>query len=136
MAALWKVFVVVILATFTQVFADRPTGPQRLGAWSDAEGDGGIQKALQFAISEYNKASNDMYISKVHRIISSRKQVVAGMKYYMEIEVVTTSCKTLDSTLTNCPNQENMTSKIQRCTFEVLSVPWLKTNALKYSFCR
>ncbi|XP_075452406.1 cystatin-like [Ascaphus truei] len=135
MAVVLKVFVVLILATFTQVIADRQTGSQLLGGWRDAkEDDEGIQMALQFAMTEYNKESNDMYISKVHRIISLKKQVVAGIKYLMKVEVITTSCEKSKYTMENCPNRRN-TSTIKRCTFEVLSVPWRKITELRRHFC-
>ncbi|XP_075452405.1 cystatin-like [Ascaphus truei] len=135
MAVVLKVFVVLILATFTQVIADRQTRPQLLGGWRKAkEDDKGIQMALQFAMTEYNKESNDMYISKVHRIISLKKQVVAGMRYLMTVEVITTSCEKSKYTMENCPNSRN-TSTITRCTFEVLSVPWQKITELRQHFC-
>ncbi|XP_075450866.1 cystatin-like [Ascaphus truei] len=130
MAVVLKVFVVLIL-----VFADRQTRPQLVRGWIDVNDDEEIQKALKFAMTEYNKASNDVYISKVHRIISLKKQVVAGMKYLMKVEIVTTSCKKSKFTMENCPNKGN-TSKIKRCTFEVLSVPWLKITKLTQNICR
>lgn len=42
------------------------------------ENDEGLQRALQFAMAEYNKASNDKYSSRVVRVISAKRQVGAG----------------------------------------------------------
>lgn len=41
----------------------------------DPENDEGLERALQFAMTAYNRASNDMYTSRVVRIISAEKQV-------------------------------------------------------------
>lgn len=35
----------------------------------------GVQQALNFALSEYNKASNDAYHSRAMRVVRARKQV-------------------------------------------------------------
>lgn len=43
----------------------------------DANNDEGLQRALEFAMAEYNRASNDMYSSRVVRIISAKRQVGA-----------------------------------------------------------
>lgn len=55
--------------------------PRLLGAPVDidnTDNDEGLQRALQFAVTEYNKASNDMYSSRVVRIISAKRQVGDG----------------------------------------------------------
>lgn len=54
--------------------------PRLVGAPVDvdnADNDEGLQRALRFAMAEYNKASNDMYSSRVVRVISAKKQVGA-----------------------------------------------------------
>lgn len=52
--------------------------PRLLGGLEDAnENDEGVQRALQFAMSEYNKASNDKYSSRVARVVRAQKQVGA-----------------------------------------------------------
>lgn len=54
--------------------------PRLLGAPVDIENtdnDESFQRALQFAVAEYNKASNDMYSSRVVRVISAKRQVGA-----------------------------------------------------------
>lgn len=43
----------------------------------NADNDEGLQRALRFAMAEYNKASNDMYSSRVVRVISAKRQVGA-----------------------------------------------------------
>ncbi|EOB03086.1 Cystatin, partial [Anas platyrhynchos] len=57
-----------------------------------AENDKGLQHALQFAMAQYNRASNDMYSSKVVRVISAKRQLVSGIKYTIEVEIGRTTC--------------------------------------------
>ena len=53
--------------------------PRLLGAPVPVdENDEGLQRALQFAMAEYNRASNDKYSSRVVRVISAKRQVGAG----------------------------------------------------------
>lgn len=50
-----------------------------LGAPEDvSENNKGLQQALQFAMAQYNRASNDKYSSRVVRVISAQRQVGAG----------------------------------------------------------
>lgn len=44
---------------------------------TDTANDSGLHRALQFAMEQYNKGSNDMYASRVVRIISAKRQVGA-----------------------------------------------------------
>lgn len=77
-----RVSVVVLLAAALLFFAGAVRGselrPRLLGApqtIDDPENDEGLERALQFAMTAYNRASNDMYSSRVVRIISAQKQV-------------------------------------------------------------
>lgn len=74
--------VVVLLTAVLLFFAGAVRGgelrPRLVGApqtIDDPENDEGLQRALQFAMTAYNRASNDMYSSRVVRIISAQKQV-------------------------------------------------------------
>ncbi|XP_068025857.1 cystatin-like [Melanerpes formicivorus] len=100
---------------------------------SDGDNDEGLQQALRFAMEEYNKASNDMYSSRVVRIISAQRQVVAGMKYIMEVEIARTTCEKPAADLQNCalPDSPQL-AEHTICKFVVYVVPWLnKTQLLK-----
>lgn len=77
--------VCVPLLAVALVFAGSVRGgkdrPSLVGAPLDianADNDEGLQRALQFAMREYNRASNDMYSSRVVRVISAKRQVGAG----------------------------------------------------------
>ncbi|GCB65270.1 hypothetical protein scyTo_0011851 [Scyliorhinus torazame] len=79
--------------------------------------------AAQFAVAEYNKASNDMFASKIVRFISAQQQIVSGVKYILQVEMGRTQCRLghVDD-LQMCELHESPQKKI--CNFHVVSVPW------------
>lgn len=53
-----------------------PSKPHRVGGLLDADvNEEGVQQALNFALSEYNKASNDAFHSRAMRVVRAQKQV-------------------------------------------------------------
>ncbi|KAF5924987.1 hypothetical protein HPG69_008662 [Diceros bicornis minor] len=53
-----------------------PGKRQLVGGLSEADvNEQGVQQALDFALSEYNKASNDAFHSRALRVVRARKQV-------------------------------------------------------------
>ncbi|XP_011819053.1 PREDICTED: cystatin-SN-like, partial [Colobus angolensis palliatus] len=89
-------------------------------AWSPKEEDsvitGGIydvdpndewvQRALHFAISEYNKATEDEYYRRPLRVLRAREQVVAGKNYFLDVELGRTTCTKSQPNLDTCAFQE------------------------------
>ncbi|MBN3279830.1 CYT2 protein, partial [Polyodon spathula] len=53
----------------------------------------GVQRAASFAVAEYNKESTDGYASKMTAVLSAKTQVVAGVKYFLDVEMGLTKCK-------------------------------------------
>ncbi|KAJ6654162.1 hypothetical protein lerEdw1_007259 [Lerista edwardsae] len=104
--------------------------------------DPGVQKAARFALSAYNQASNSLYYSRALRIVSAQTQVVAGLKYYLTVELVNTQCKKqggvglTSKALDHCalPPENEQTKQI--CEFEVWSRPWLKDTQLLKMDCK
>ncbi|XP_009069714.1 PREDICTED: cystatin-like, partial [Acanthisitta chloris] len=99
----------------------------------------GLQRALQFAITTYNRASNDMYSSRVVRVISAKRQgsIVAGVKYIMEVEIARTTCTKPAADLQRCAlHNEPQMAKHTICNFVVLNVPWLNRIELLSSKCQ
>ncbi|XP_063775866.1 cystatin-C-like [Pseudophryne corroboree] len=129
MAVYWKICAVLTMALFANVFAQRNLP----GGWQDAdENSKGVQDALQIAKDEFNKANTDEQITTISKVYKIKKQVVAGMKYLLDVQAVLSSCK--ESSYTpECPN---MKTQSKRCTFTVLIVPWQKTKDLLSSRCR
>lgn len=51
-------------------------GPRMLGGPVEADAnEEGVQRALDFAVSEYNKGNNDAYHSRVIQVVRAQKQV-------------------------------------------------------------
>ncbi|XP_015712526.1 cystatin [Coturnix japonica] len=101
------------------------------------ENDEGLQRALQFAMAEYNKASNDKYSSRVVRIISAKQQLVSGIKYIMEVEIGRTTCPKSSADLQSCEfHDEPEMAKYTTCNFVVYSIPWLNQIKLLKSSCQ
>uniref|UniRef100_A0A8V5FU02 Egg-white cystatin n=1 Tax=Melopsittacus undulatus TaxID=13146 RepID=A0A8V5FU02_MELUD len=101
------------------------------------DNDEGVQKALKFAMTEYNKASNDLYASRVVRIISAKSQIVSGVKYIMKVEVGQTTCPKTATDLQSCAlHEEPDMAKLTTCKFVVYTVPWLNQIKLLESSCQ
>ncbi|NXA39365.1 CYT protein, partial [Eudromia elegans] len=115
---------------------ERP--PPLLGApMNVAENDEGLQRALHFAMAQYNRASNDKYSSRVARVISAQRQIVAGVKYIIEVEVGRTNCPKSVSDLQSCAFHEAPElAKRVTCSFVVYSVPWLNQTRLLKNTCQ
>lgn len=57
-----------------------PDKPRLLGGLQEADvNEEGVQQALNFALSEYNKGSNDYFHSRPMRVVRARKQVRPGL---------------------------------------------------------
>ncbi|KAM4694297.1 uncharacterized protein O3C94_004751 [Discoglossus pictus] len=102
---------------------------------ADANGEG-VQRALAFAMKEFNKGSNDRYASKVTNIKSVQRQLVAGLNYIMEVEIGRTQCTKPASNLDQCElhTQEDLAKSIT-CKFVVYDIPWRKKTSLTKNQC-
>lgn len=109
-----------------------------VGAPLDADvNEEGVQQALNFALSEYNKASNDAYHSRAMRVVRARKQVVAGMNYFLDVEIGRTRCTKSQPSLDTCPfhDQPHLMRKTF-CSFQIYTVPWMGKTSLVKSNCQ
>ncbi|XP_037667494.1 cystatin-C-like [Choloepus didactylus] len=127
------------LAVTVRAQANSSGRSQRLlGGLTDADvNEEGVQRALDFALSEYNKASNDKYHSRVIEVVRARKQVVAGVNYYLDVLIGRTRCTKSQPNLATCPfHGSGQLSKKTHCSFQIYTVPWLGTTSLTKSSCR
>ncbi|XP_036430961.1 cystatin-like [Colossoma macropomum] len=98
--------------------------------------DPGVQDALQFAVAQHNRATNDMFVSKVSRVIRVQKQVVSGIKYIFTVEMARTSCRK-DGVEEDCPvHSDPALARLQKCKLAVWSQPWMKTNKVVENTCK
>ncbi|XP_004270542.1 cystatin-C [Orcinus orca] len=97
----------------------------------------GVQEVVSFAITEYNKQSNDAYQSRAVRVVRAYKQVVSGMNYFLDVEIGRTTCTKSQDNLDNCPFHDQPQLKKQKlCNFHVYVVPWLNTISLMNFSCQ
>ncbi|NWR66900.1 CYT protein, partial [Bucorvus abyssinicus] len=101
---------------------------------TDPANDSGLQRALHFAMEQYNKGSNDMYASRVVRVIQAQRQIVAGIKYTIEAEIARTTCPKPAADLQSCAFAPQM-GEHTICNFVVYTVPWLNKTQLLESRC-
>uniref|UniRef100_A0A670K893 Cystatin C n=1 Tax=Podarcis muralis TaxID=64176 RepID=A0A670K893_PODMU len=66
----------------------------------------GARRALQFAMNEYNRASNDKYASRVAEVVRVRKQIVSGVLYFFDVKVGRTTCPKSVADVENCAFHE------------------------------
>ncbi|XP_036909150.1 cystatin-M [Sturnira hondurensis] len=99
-----------------------------------------VQKAAQAAVASYNMGSNSLYYFRDTRILKAQSQLVAGIKYYLTVEMGSTACQkgavmgdSMD--LTTCPLAAGAQEEKLRCDFEILVVPWENTSKLLKHHC-
>uniref|UniRef100_A0A0K8S1H3 Cystatin-like protein n=1 Tax=Crotalus horridus TaxID=35024 RepID=A0A0K8S1H3_CROHD len=96
----------------------------------------GVAKALQFAMNEYNRGSNDMYSSRVSEVVEAQKQIVSGIKYYFTVKIGRTVCRKGAIDLENCAfHNAPKLAQTMTCTFEVYNIPWRNFISLEKSSC-
>ncbi|XP_028611101.1 cystatin-C [Grammomys surdaster] len=129
----------LLLAVLAMAWAATPKqGPRMLGAPEEADAnEEGVQRALDFAMSEYNKGNNDAYHSRVIQVKRAQKQLVAGVNYLLEVEIGRTTCTKSQPNLSDCPfhDQPHLMRKAL-CFFQIYSVPWKGTHSLTKFNCK
>ncbi|KAG3262740.1 cystatin-C [Ictidomys tridecemlineatus] len=106
-----------------------------LGGLEDADiHEEGVRQAIDYSVGVYNQENNDPHYSRARRVLSARQQVVAGMKYYLDLEMGQTTCAKTQSDLSECPFDDSQDQQRTFCSFEVYSVPWLRQiSVIEYS---
>ncbi|XP_010606531.1 cystatin-C [Fukomys damarensis] len=135
-------FALLLAATLVTVLslslpAESGKPPRLLGGLEEADAsDAGVRRALDFALSEYNKASNDRFHSRARQVLRARKQLVAGVNYFLEVEIGRTTCTKSQPNLTDCPfHEEPHLKRNAVCSFQIYTVPWANKISLTKSSC-
>ncbi|XP_070603110.1 cystatin-2-like [Erythrolamprus reginae] len=106
------------------------------GLWDASLEEPEVRSALQFAMNEYNRGSNDMYHSRVSEVVRAEQQVVSGMKYYFTVKIGRTVCRQGASDLENCAfHTTPKLAQTTTCTFEVYRIPWRNFISLEKNTC-
>ncbi|XP_053188746.1 cystatin C (amyloid angiopathy and cerebral hemorrhage) [Scomber japonicus] len=118
---MWKLVFPALAAVFTLGSAALIGGPRDIDV-----NDSGVQNALNFAVVQHNRGTNDMFVSQVAEVIKAQSQVVAGIKYIITVRMGRTDCRK-DSGNQQCTiHQGNEKARLYQCTFTVWSRPWLR----------
>uniref|UniRef100_I3JUQ5 Zgc:163030 n=1 Tax=Oreochromis niloticus TaxID=8128 RepID=I3JUQ5_ORENI len=132
---MWKV-ALTVLAAVLAVGYGAMVGDM-VGGLKDADiNDEGVQNALNFAIIQYNRDSNDLYISQVVEVIKVQSQVVAGIKYVITVKMVKTPCRKYGVDQVCALHTDQAKFQPYQCTFEVWSRPWLNSIQLLKNECK
>uniref|UniRef100_A0A4W6C0T0 Zgc:163030 n=1 Tax=Lates calcarifer TaxID=8187 RepID=A0A4W6C0T0_LATCA len=98
--------------------------------------DAGAQNALNFAVVQHNKGTNDLFLSQVAEVVKVQSQVVAGTLYTITVKMGKTSCRK-GSANEVCPVHEDPElARPYQCTFTVWSRPWLNEISLQKEICQ
>merc|ERR1712159_620819 len=96
---------------------------RRTGEWRQLDtNDQDVLSAAEAAIDLVNEQSNSLYAIQAVRVVSAKRQVVAGIKYELVIDAGLSSClKSAPShTLAACP----LTGSAQRYTITLVDQAW------------
>ncbi|KAM6922811.1 cystatin C (amyloid angiopathy and cerebral hemorrhage) [Lycodopsis pacificus] len=128
---LWKIVLPVLAAVFAV-----GSGASMPGGLGDIDPNSeGVRNALNFAVVQHNRGSNDMFLSQVAEVVKAQSQVVAGMKYVITVRMAKTPCRK-DSANDVCAiHQDPAKAQPYLCTFTVWSRPWLNDIRLLNQTC-
>ncbi|XP_037006715.1 cystatin-C [Artibeus jamaicensis] len=128
----------VLALTVSSAAGASPSRPVATGGLAEADiNEEGVQQALNFALNEYNKASNDAFHSRALRVVRARKQVVAGLNYFLDVEIGRTTCTKSQPNLASCPfHTQPHLKKKALCSFQIYTVPWLGKTSMVKSSCQ
>ncbi|KAI8480001.1 hypothetical protein Bbelb_422500 [Branchiostoma belcheri] len=84
-----------------------------------------IQQLALLSVDHVNAMRNNPTLSKLVEVISAQYQVVAGLKYYLTIEIGTTGCSSSDSAVQLSDCMVLLGGGRETCDVEVLDQPWV-----------
>ncbi|XP_035984571.1 cystatin-C [Fundulus heteroclitus] len=116
----WKI-VFALLSALLAVEAD-----MMVGGFRDIDvNNEGVQNALNFAVVQHNRKSNDVYLRQVAQVVKAQVQVVAGLKYVLTVNLEKTSCRK-DRANEQCDAQrKSADAQPYQCKFTVWDRPWM-----------
>lgn len=68
-----------------------------------------LKPVVQFAEQMLDKAVNSLYVHRIGTVLKAQKQIVSGIKYYIEFEFKETTC------LKNKPNDGVCNPTVSEC---------------------
>ncbi|XP_034082881.1 cystatin C (amyloid angiopathy and cerebral hemorrhage) isoform X2 [Gymnodraco acuticeps] len=116
---MWKIVLPVLAAVFAVGSSTMVGGYINIDV-----NDEGAQNALNFAVVEHNKQSNNMFLSQVAEVVGVKRQLVAGMKYVITVRMGNTPCRKGTANEVCAIHQDPAQALPYQCEFTVLVVPW------------
>jgi len=107
------------------------------GGWADLPVDSEkIKNLSDFVVDMYNKRSNAINYKQLLNITESRRQVVAGFKYFISIVIGENNCKKnqQQNNLKGC--QLTNTNTIETCNATIWERGWLNSTQLLTLECK
>jgi hypothetical protein len=74
-----------------------------------------VAEAARFAYVLISNGINSVFTHKMGKVIKAQSQVVAGVKYYLTLEVAETNCKKDATNTDNCEVTVSLTLTINYC---------------------
>nr|UPI48701.1 cystatin C [Oplegnathus fasciatus] len=128
---MWKIVLPLLAAGFAV-----GSCAMMVGGYRDADvNDEGVQNALNFAVVEHNRRSNDMFLSQVQEVVKVQKQVVAGINYSITLRMAKTPCRKGSANEVCAIHQDPELAQPYECTFTVWSRPWTSEIKLTKQIC-
>ncbi|XP_008428412.1 cystatin-like [Poecilia reticulata] len=116
---MWKI-VFALLSALVAVEGSLVGGATDIDIHND-----GVQNALNFAVAQHNRKTNDMFLRQAAEVVKAQVQVVAGLKYILTVTMVKTSCRKNDFNQVCDVKNLPANAPSYQCKFTVWSRPWL-----------
>uniref|UniRef100_A0A668RRE9 Cystatin domain-containing protein n=2 Tax=Oreochromis TaxID=8139 RepID=A0A668RRE9_OREAU len=95
-----------------------------------------VLTAARFAVAEFNKVNaGETFAYKTVAITSAKIQVVAGIKYILDMLLGQTVCSRSHAAADSEPCAFQSRRKEYQCHFVVVEVPWEKSRVLSKNEC-
>ncbi|XP_076599676.1 cystatin C (amyloid angiopathy and cerebral hemorrhage) [Chaetodon auriga] len=117
---MWKVAFPLLAALFAVGFGGLVGGPQDIDV-----NDEGLQNALNFAVANHNRQSNDVYLRQVAEVVKAQRQVVTGLKYIITVKMGRTTCRKTNPSEECAVPHDPQQAQLYQCTFTVWARSWL-----------
>ncbi|XP_073337480.1 cystatin C (amyloid angiopathy and cerebral hemorrhage) [Pagrus major] len=128
---MWKIVFAALAAVFAVGLG------AMVGGFRDIDiNDAGARDALNFAVVQHNRGSNDLYLSQVSEVVRVQSQVVAGVKYVITVRMGKTPCRKGSAGDDVCAIHEDAAkARPYQCKFTVWSKPWAQEITLVDQKC-
>ncbi|KAM8859181.1 cystatin-F [Spinachia spinachia] len=102
--------------------------------------DRGLRPVVLAAAQFFNKQSNDAFLFKPSAVLAAQRQIVKGIRYFVDLEISRTVCRkggNNDNNLSSCDLQpEGRLQQTIQCHTEVWVIPWQNATRTQVFHCK